>query len=105
MGGSVSWQGVTSPPLRTTAPTHRASNDAPSRVALPRTTTRSFAPEARGDADLLSPVHADAAIMVTITPAQANRLTTLIAALSLSNTRANSHLYTDRVAEVPSIKI
>jgi hypothetical protein len=43
--------------------------------------------------------------MVTITPAQANRLTTLIAALSLSNTRANSHLYTDRVAEVPSIKI
>ena len=42
--GSVRWQGVTSPFRSTAAPTYCVSNDARSRVARPRTRTRSSAP-------------------------------------------------------------
>src|SRR5215210_3865317 len=43
-GGSVPWHGVTNPSVRTTAPTKSARRGAPSRVALPVTTTRAPAP-------------------------------------------------------------
>src|ERR1700694_3767680 len=105
----MSWQAVTSPALRTTAPIDELSKGAPSTSASPRTTTRPLTPTFRGCAggfavgggvvefvrfDPLLLVHPVAAVSDAIIRTHPNRRSRLIGARACTDKSAPGALVT-----------